>query len=412
MNKINPYRPNHPAPPGMFAGRLDEIKALENGLFQTKNGNPCHFLITGERGIGKSSLMTYIKPTAKGDIVAPDYDRFNYVVVPTVISNKSTLVSFIKLIERNLKRELGKVEKVRKYLDETWEFVQRLKIMDSGIDRATTNEDLDLIIDDFAYSLAQTCKRISNPEKGEDVKDGIIIFLDEADNASQDLHIGYFFKVVTELLLQHDCENVMFIVAGLPDVINKLSESHASSVRIFTQLKINELAPDDRKYVVDRGLEAANEQNQEPTTISSSAKNLLSTLSEGYPHFLQQFAYSAFEVNEDGEISEDDVGKGAFRPGGALDSIGSRYYQSQYNEQIKSDEYRQVLEIMADNMNAWIKKSEIKEKFTGTDTALNNALQALTTRKIILRNVSKRGEYRLQHRGFALWIKLFGQRSK
>lgn len=166
MNKINPYRPNNPAPPGMFAGRIDEIKALENGLYQTKNGNQCHFLITGERGIGKSSLITYIKPTAKGNIIAPGFDKFNYVVVPTVISNKSTLVSFIKLIERNLKRELGKIEKVRKYLDETWGFVQRLKIMDSGIDKVTTNEDLDLVIDDFAYSLAQTCNRITNPEQG------------------------------------------------------------------------------------------------------------------------------------------------------------------------------------------------------------------------------------------------------
>jgi len=30
-------------------------------------------LITGERGIGKSSLITYIKPTANGDITAPGY---------------------------------------------------------------------------------------------------------------------------------------------------------------------------------------------------------------------------------------------------------------------------------------------------------------------------------------------------
>jgi hypothetical protein len=131
-----------------------------------------------------------------------------------------------------------------------------------------------------------------------------------------------------------------------------------------------------------------------------------------YPHFLQQFAYSAFETNTNGEISEDDVGDGAFKEGGALDAIGSRYYQSAYREQIKSDEYRQVLEIMADRMNSWIKKSEIRVKFTGTEHALSNALQALTTRRIVLKNPSKMGEYRLQHRGFALWIKLFGQRAK
>jgi hypothetical protein len=52
MIKVNPFKPNSPVPPGMFAGRLDEIKALENGLFQTQKGNSSNFLITGERGIG------------------------------------------------------------------------------------------------------------------------------------------------------------------------------------------------------------------------------------------------------------------------------------------------------------------------------------------------------------------------
>ncbi len=160
------------------------------------------------------------------------------------------------------------------------------------------------------------------------------------------------------------------------------------------------------------GLLTGNELNSEQTTISSDARNMISTLSEGYPHFIQQFSYSAFEANVDGEISEDDVGRGAFRQGGALDSIGARYYQRLYNEQIKSDEYREVLEIMAESMNSWIKKIEIREKFSGNDHTVGDALQALTARKIILKNPSKMGEYRLQHKGFALWIKLFGQRGK
>lgn len=95
-----------------------------------------------------------------------------------------------------------------------------------------------------------------------------------------------------------------------------------------------------------------------------------------------------------------------------MDAIGSRYYQSAYNEQIKSDEYREVLTIMAESMNSWIKKSEIREKFSGSDHTVTDALKALTDRRIILKNPSKVGEYRLQHRGFALWIKLFGQRGK
>lgn len=204
----------------------------------------------------------------------------------------------------------------------------------------------------------------------------------------------------------------MFVVVGLPDITDKLLSSHESSLRIFNQIKIKELNPSDRKRVVELGMEEANRLNADSTSITEDAKNHISTLSESYPHFIQQFSYSAFESSTDGEISSEDVLNGAFDPGGAIDAIGTQYYAADYHSKIKSDEYRQVLSIMAGSMNSWIKKSEIRAKFSGNDQTLTDALSALTRRKIILKNSSVRGEYRLQQKGFALWIKLFGERKK
>ena len=410
--KVNPFEPNKPVPVGMFAGRMKEIDLLEKGLHQAKNGKATNYLITGERGIGKSSLMGWMSPLARGRFKSPDYDKFQFVTVSISISDRMTLTTMIKLIDTNLRRSMGKIETIKKFMEDTWSFVQRIKVMDSSIDKITKPDDSDLLIDDFAHSLAETCLRITNPQQGETKKDGIVFFIDEADNACPALHIGYFFKVLSELLQQNECQNVMFVVAGLPDVVEKLSESHPSSVRIFNQIKISELRVADRHYVVKKGIEEGNNINPENTSITEEAISAISTLSEGYPHFIQQFAYSAFDVNDDGEISVDDVQNGAFADGGALDSIGDRYYVSNYHGKIKSDEYRQVLSIMAENLNSWIKKSEIREKFTGDDQTLTDALRALTTRKIVLKNSAKIGEYRLQQRGFALWIKLFGERKK
>jgi len=396
----------------LFAGRLEEIRELEKCLWQTKNGHPNNFLVTGERGIGKSSLLQLIKYIAQGDIDNSYGDNFNFVSVQLVISDRTNLVSSVKLIDKILKRELGKIEKVKTFLDSTWDFVQRIKIMDSGIESSKQSSEIDILIDDFAYSLAQTCKRITSKQDENKSKDGIVFFIDEADNACESLHLGYLLKTVTELLVQHECHNIMFVVAGLPIVIDKLSSSHPSSIRIFNHLIIKELSPEDRQRVVDSGIKKGNEINDEITTITTEAKTLISTLSEGYPHFIQQFSYSAYDFNSDGEISKDDVTGGAFGKGGALDEIGTRYYHSAYNEQIKSDDYREVLSIMADSMNSWIKKSDIVKDFSGADHTVTDALKALTSRKIILKNPSRRGEYRLQQRGFALWIKLFGERKK
>lgn len=412
MPRINPFKPNSPVPTAMFAGRYDEILALEKGLFQTKHGQPCNFMITGDRGIGKSSLLLYLKHVSNGAFESLKHGNFDFVSISVPVSDKLDIVTLVKLIERNISRELGKIESVRSFLTETWSFVQRLRVMDSGISAAEQDSEAELQIDNFAYSLAETCKRVINPERGEKKKDGILFLFDECDNAAPALRIGYFFKTVTEALQRHECNNLMFIIAGLPDTPEKLSKSHESSVRIFNHMKIDELGVADREYVIDKGLEEGNRINMEKTTIAPDARKMISVLSEGYPHFIQQFSYSAFDIDADGEISNDDVLDAAFKTGGAVDAIGSRYYENDFYDRIKSDEYRQVLGIMAEKMNAWTTKAEIREKFTGDETTLTNALQALTSRKIILKNSAKMGEYRLQQRGFAIWIRLFGDRKK
>jgi hypothetical protein len=412
MLKINPFKPNIPSPASMFAGRYDELVLLENGLFQTKHHQPANYLITGDRGIGKSSLLLFLKHISSGGSQSFKHGSFDFLTISLSISEKLDVTSLIKLFDSHISRELGKVESVRTFLSSTWDFVQRIKVMNSGISPTERDAEVEIQIDNFSHSLAATCARIVNPELGEKKKDGIVLMLDECDNAAPDLRLGYFFKSVTESLQRLDCNNIMFVLAGLPTTQEKLSQSHESAIRIFTQIKITELKTSDRVFVIKKGIEEGNKINAEKTSISSAATDSISTLSEGYPHFIQQFAYSAFEHNADEEISVEDVYDAAFKPGGAIDAIGSRYYESSFYDKIKSDEYRQVLEIMADKMNSWITKAEIRTKFLGDEFTLSNALQALTTRKIILKNPAKMGEYRLQQRGFAIWIRLFGSREQ
>lgn len=411
MPKINPFKPNSPVPKGMFAGRMNEVLALEKGLFQTKSGQPVHFMVTGDRGIGKSSLLFYFQGLSAGEIKSPDYEKFNFVTISLSVSDRIDISSLIRLARQHIDREVGKVESLRTFLSATWEFVQRIRVMDSGISAAEQDAEVELQLDNFTHSLAETCKRITRPERDECRKDGIVFIFDECDNATPPLRLGYFFKTVTEALQKRNCHNVMFVIAGLPDVNDKLVQSHPSSVRVFNQLKLAELAPRDRVYVIEKGVEEGNRLNSDQTTITDEAKTRIGAFSEGYPHFIQQFSYSAFEDNADGEISGDDVSASAFRPGGALDAIGDRYYATAFYDKIKSDEYREVLLIMADNMNNWISKADIRAKFSGSETTLSNALSILVERKIILKNPSKNGEYRLQQRGFALWIKLFASKK-
>ena len=59
---VDPFFPNRPVQnPEYFEGRKEQVEEAVDALFQTMNNNPKHFLISGDRGIGKSSLLLQIK---------------------------------------------------------------------------------------------------------------------------------------------------------------------------------------------------------------------------------------------------------------------------------------------------------------------------------------------------------------
>jgi hypothetical protein len=393
----------------MFAGRVPELMRLEAQLLQTRAGHASNFLITGERGIGKSSLLNYIKAVAQGHIPI-EQTKVKFLVVDSDIDQSTTQIGLVRKIELALHRELGKTEPARNFLKDAWAFLQRVEAGSVKIGMKPTECD-ELLLEEFSYSLADIAQRLTAPAKDGDVfsasYDGILILLDEADNSSKELHLGSFAKLLTERLQRRGCECVMIGLAGLPEVRSVLTTSHPSALRLFEELPLERLEYDDIKTAIELCLKRSNNENSRSTTIDDKAIKVLAELSEGYPHFIQQFGFSAFEVDRDYQISADDVSEGAFGKRGALEQIGDRYYRDDYYQRIQQDSYRQVLRIMSEKLDGWVTKEEIRKQFRGNTSTLDNAIKALRDRHIILSKEGERGVYRLQQKGFALWIRLY-----
>src|SRR5579863_9204699 len=129
MTKFNPFRPNSPVRPGMFAGRYDEVRRTEQGLFQTKKGNPYHFLFEGERGIGKTSLFFLLTIMARGEISAlEDQEKFNFIVVPVELREAMEYQDILTCIIVELRRQIGGREKLKEAAKRAWEFLSRFEV--------------------------------------------------------------------------------------------------------------------------------------------------------------------------------------------------------------------------------------------------------------------------------------------
>jgi len=398
--KFNPFKPNGIISPGMFTGRLQEIEQIEQALFQAKHGNPVHFMIQGERGIGKSSLFFVTKLVANGQIETLTDEKLNFLVISVDLGSASTQLDIIRTIGRELKEIVGSQSAIRERAKAFWDWATNWEILGVRFHKDAALMDPHDALETFVTQLASLCGVLGGQI------DGIVILIDEADRPGAEANLGEFCKLLTERLARRQCSNVVLGLAGLPTLLGQLKFSHESSPRLFTTMLLEPLLPDERVRVIDRGIEEANRVNSAPTTISSDARNLLADLSEGYPHFLQQFAFSAFQEDKDGAISVDDVLSGAFAENGALSQLGDKYFNEMYHLRIASNDYRRVLNTMAVYGDQWVSRGQIIKESGLAKSTVTNALNALKARQIIVSDDSRKGRgfYRLPTRSFAAWI--------
>lgn len=407
MPKFNPFRPNEIVHPAMFAGRYDECVALEKALFQTKNGNPAHFIIDGERGIGKSSLLFNLFWVAKGELLAfEESQTFKFVVVSISLDATHSYSDIVQSIGSELRRQIADREQLKDLARGAWDFIKKWEV--AGVrfrdERKESPKDSELV-EELSFAIAHSLANL-----GDEI-DGILILIDEADKPPASANLGALLKLLTERLKVRNCSRVCVGLAGLTSLREKLRKSHESSLRLFNVFALQPLSIPDCTAVIERGLDEAKTKNGFEVKINPDAQLTLSYITEGYPHFIQQFAYCAFDSDTDNVIDVDDVVRGAYdKDSGALRQLGLKYFEKQYFDQIGSDEYRQVLRVMAKQLDNWVTKAEIRKETSRIKAStLDNALTALKARGIIVPKAGAKGIYKLPSRSFAVWIRAYTQ---
>jgi hypothetical protein len=373
---------------------------MEHCLLQTKNANPQHFLIEGERGIGKSSLLILQFVLAAGRVPTPRMgEKLNFLTINVVLQEQDDLLSLVKKVASKLQAEVRKRDALKSLVVNAWEVVSRIEAAGFRLHKneATYSETelLDRLIEDFV----SVCSSLPNGT------DGVLLLFDEVDKGAERTKLGLFCKLLTEELSRQQAERVCIGLAGLPGTVDLLRASHESAPRIFRSLNLAPLSEQECIEVIDNALTDANAKNGIPVTISTEVKKLIADLSEGYPHFLQEFGYCAFEQDDDYDITSSDVSKSLFGEHGAFVQLGKRYFNHAYFA-TSSNDYRSVLDVMAEQGDGWVERNQIIATTRLKDSTVDNALRALKGKNIILQDEAIRGRYRLPTRSFATWIRV------
>src|SRR3989344_5970468 len=118
--RFNPFNPQQPAKPTFFVGRTEEVKTFTNFLGQTINNSPMNLSITGDRGMGKTSILN------KFEEIAIDNNCL-VVKISNYEGNVKNVVEFSDFLISNIQTELLSKDVISKNVENLRKFVNSLK---------------------------------------------------------------------------------------------------------------------------------------------------------------------------------------------------------------------------------------------------------------------------------------------
>lgn len=282
MDKIrNPFSPGAGSPPPELAGREGVLEQAQVLLGRVKAGRPeKSLLLTGLRGVGKTVLLNEIERMAQ----AAGYRG----ILIEAHEGKSLAVLLAPQLRRllfELDRMAGTGDKVRRGIAVLKSFVAAIKVkvgeIDIGIDiepeaGAADSGDLELDLPSLFVAVAEAAK-----ERGV----AVAILIDE---------IQYFSveELSALVMAMHKMQQrqlpLVLVAAGLPILPALVGESKSYAERLFSFPDIGPLSEAAAIQAVRDPVREAGE------AIDDDALAEIVRLTRGYPYFLQEWGYQAW----------------------------------------------------------------------------------------------------------------------
>lgn len=331
---VDPFFPNRPVDdPNRFEGRKAKVDEIIDAFFQTSNSNPSHSIVTGERGIGKSSLLFQSSLLASGNqSLAIKFDfpadetKFNFHTAWVDCVSAQTLENLIESILSELQGSLQAYIK-------GWS----LEIDIASFVKLSKKEEKEKSISNLVSQFVGEIDGV-NRELVKKGKDGLIIFIDEIDRLDPAIGIATFLKLATEKMSRIGLKKVMFFCAGIKGAVQQMGTEHASILRTLKDIPIDRFDDAELKDILKDGF------NKVGATYDNEVLDKCATFSSGFPEPIHLIGSEILTVSEDDHLDSSDFDK-------AKKKVVTEVRKNSLETKLKgagSGKYQLILEAMAD----------------------------------------------------------------
>jgi AAA+ ATPase superfamily predicted ATPase len=386
MKENSPFTPGSPVPPELFVGRSEQIKEILRYLKQAKTGRQEHVFITGERGMGKTSLAGVFRP-----LVA----EHEFLYVHTFLGGAKTVEEMVRRIFEGVLKESRNQALFDKISSLFGKHVEAIDMFGISLKFKPPQDDLEVLVRNFPDAILNLLEKLKKERKG------LFIVLDDINGLCQNPDFANWYKsFADEIAIKQTKFPVLFILIGFPEVREDLTDNQPSLRRIFRYIKIEKLLDSDievfyKKMFGDIGIDI------EPNALGRMVK-----YSSGLPFLVHEIGDAVFSVDTDNFIDSNDSGKGIIS---ATRNIGEKYLDEKIYRATRSSKYKSTIRKMGEHaIQQNFTKQEVLSYLDKTEIkSFNNFLNKMREFGVIEIDYEKeKGSYRFVNALYPYYIYL------
>lgn len=362
----NPFTPKSGWEPRVFSGREKEVEFFRKKLEEAKDGRCDHFLILGDWGIGKTSLLKEFKKIAQEEGVLTSYFPIRE------FQENDSFVRATEHLTKEMARGLPiRHEKLKNFIEYLRGLGVTLPVIGGGVQ--IPMKDIELKGDPQVMLLETLINLWEDVKKESDVT---VILLDDVQNYKP---ISGYLTILKNVLSYDEIINTgfLFVLSCTPDMWKQFLSLHHPIGRYFTpRLSLERLNEKETDIVVINALKDTS------VDFDNSIKQKVFEYTTGHPYELQILCSKLYENQIKGRVT-DDVWESSLND--ALLELGEMVFERLYFA--ASENERKVLYMLAQNTKAAtpleLVDSTANNKFHLSRTIIKTALRRLNKKNII-----------------------------
>lgn len=390
--EASPFRPGQPVPVEFFIGRIEEIGRLQSMVNASIQGRFRIGFVSGERGIGKSSLVSFVRHLADRE---SDVAGCHVFLGGVRDLNEMVRRTFDRLLKESLDKSWH--SQVRDFFGN---YVREVGLFGISLEFDLKGKDLTAIVHDFVPSIRRLL------EKLKDKKKALLLILDDINGLASSADFANWLKsMVDEIATSQQDMRLCIFVVGLEERRQKLIEQQPSLARVFDLIPINPWTDEEVREFYKTSFRSASAR------IQDDELNTLVMFTGGLPVLAHEIGDAVWRKAEKPDIDKGAIITGIFD---AAEVIGRKLLEPQVFSAIRSERYRSILRKMADKpLEMHFQRADLAERLTQEERkVMDNFLQRLKQLGALESDPETRGGYQFKNHLHALYFWIESQRAK